>query len=58
MAFAEIKAALKKVAARTLADLWKAIRDAIDAVTPNDCSNFFAACDYEPEWWESALAGC
>ena len=50
MAFAKIKAALKKAAARTLVDLWNAIRDAIDAVTPNDCSSFFAACGYEPEW--------
>jgi transposase len=49
LAFAKIKAALKKAAARTLADLWNAIRDAIDAVTPNDCTSFFSACGYEPE---------
>ena len=49
LAFAKIKAALRKAAARTLPDLWNAIRDAIDAVTPNDCASFFTACGYEPE---------
>ncbi|MEQ8396167.1 MAG: IS630 family transposase, partial [Gammaproteobacteria bacterium] len=49
LAFAKIKAALKKAAARTLTDLWNAIRDAIDAVTPRDCVSFFTACGYEPE---------
>src|SRR3546814_5312537 len=43
LAFAKIKAALKKAAARTLPDLWNAIRDAIDAVTPKDCTSFFTA---------------
>lgn len=38
LAFSKIKALLKKAAARTLPDLWDAIRDAIDAVTP---TNFF-----------------
>src|SRR3546814_3481671 len=36
LAFAKIKAALKKAAASTLPDLWNAIRDAIDAVTPKE----------------------
>jgi hypothetical protein len=49
MAFAKIKALLRKAAARTLIDLWDAIRDAIDAVTTNDCRNFFTATGYEPE---------
>lgn len=49
LAFAKIKALLKKAAARTLPALWNAIRDAIDAVTPNDARNFFTACGYEPE---------
>ena len=49
LAFAKIKASLKKAAARTLPDLWDAIRNAIDAVTPNECANFFTACGYEPE---------
>jgi len=49
LAFSKIKAFLKKAAARTLTALWDAIRDAIDAVTPNDARNFFKACGYEPE---------
>jgi transposase len=53
LAFARIKALLKKAAARTLIDLWDAIRDAIrdaiDAVTTNDCRSFFTATGYEPE---------
>ena len=49
MAFSKIKAHLKKAAARTVTTLWEAIRDAIDAVTPNDCRGFFSAAGYEPE---------
>ena len=49
LAFAKIKALLKKAAARTIPELWDAIRDAIDAVTPNDARSFFTACGYEPE---------
>lgn len=49
MAFSKIKALLKKAAARTVASLWEAIRDAIDAVTPADCRGFFTAAGYEPE---------
>lgn len=49
LAFSKIKAHLKKAAARTLADLWIAIRDAINAVSPQDCRSFFAATGYEPE---------
>lgn len=49
LAFAKIKALLKKAAARTIPTLWDAIRDAIDAVTPNDARSFFTACGYEPE---------
>jgi transposase len=36
LAFSKIKALLRKAAARTLTDLWDAIRDAINAVTPKD----------------------
>ena len=49
MAFAKIKALLKTAAARTVHDLWDAIRDAIDTVTPHDARGFFTACGYEPE---------
>lgn len=49
MAFSKIKALLKKAAARTVTDLWDAIRDAIDAVTPEDSKGFFTAAGYEPD---------
>lgn len=49
LAFSKIKALLKKAAARTVHSLWEAIRDAIDAVSPNDARSFFTACGYEPE---------
>jgi transposase len=49
MAFSKIKALLKKAAARTVADLWDAIRDAIDAITPTECANYFMASGYDPE---------
>jgi len=49
MAFSKIKALLKKAAARTVIDLWDAIRSAIDAITQKDARSFFTACGYEPE---------
>ena len=49
MAFSKIKALLKKAAARSVLTLWDAIREAIDAVTPNDARSYFTACGYEPE---------
>lgn len=49
MAFSKIKALLKKAAARTVADLWDAVRDAIDAISPTDARNYFTATGYEPE---------
>ena len=49
LAFSKIKALLKKAAARTVLDLWEAIQNAIDAVSPKDARSFFTACGYEPE---------
>ena len=49
MAFAKLKALLKKAAARTVVDLWVAIANAIDAIKPSECANYFAATGYEPE---------
>ena len=48
-AFAKLKALLRKAAARTIPDLWDAIRDALPQFTPNECANYFTACGYEPE---------
>jgi len=44
-----IKALLKKAAARTVEDLWAATATAINAVTPAEARNYFAAAGYEPE---------
>ena len=49
LAFAKIKALLKKAAARTVETLWDAIREAINAITPHDAAAFFKACGYDPE---------
>jgi transposase len=49
MAFAKFKAFLKRIAARSVDDLWNAIAQAVDIFTPGDCRNFFTAAGYEPE---------
>lgn len=49
MAFSKVKALLKKAAARTVTDLWDAIATAIDAITPDEATNYFIATDYDPE---------
>ncbi|WP_426442505.1 hypothetical protein [Bradyrhizobium genosp. P] len=43
MAFAKLKAALRKAAARSIETLVNAIAAAIAALTAQDCLNFFAA---------------
>jgi transposase len=48
MAFAKLKTMLKKAAARTVADLWKAIAASIPRFTPAECRNYFAAAGYDP----------
>ena len=47
MAFAKLKAILRKAAARTVPDLWEAIAQALDAFTPVECQNYFAAAGYD-----------
>ena len=47
MAFAKLKSALKKTAARTRDDLWDAIANAIETFTPTECTNYFAAAGYD-----------
>ena len=48
-AIAQIKAFLKKTAARTKGDLDDAIAKAIDLVTPQNAANYFAACGYQAD---------
>ena len=47
MAFSKFKAFLKKVAARSVDDLWDAIARGIDAFDPTECENYFAAAGYD-----------
>ncbi|MGF1606782.1 MAG: IS630 family transposase, partial [Rhodothalassiaceae bacterium] len=37
----------RKAAARTVDDLWNAIAQSLDAFTPTECANFFAAAGYD-----------
>ncbi len=48
-AFAKLKSLLRKVAARTIDDLWGAIADAIELFSPAECANFFINAGYDPE---------
>ena len=45
----QIKAYLKKTAARTREELHDAIAKAIDLVTPQNAQNYFAACGYQTD---------
>jgi transposase len=47
MAFSKLKAFLRAAAARTIPDLWDALKKALDAFTPNECRNYFAAAGYD-----------
>jgi transposase len=46
-AFAKLKALLRSAAARTIPDLWAAIRQAFTRFTPQECCNYLAAAGYE-----------
>ena len=48
-AFAKLKALLHKAAERTIEGLWTAIGRFLDAFTPQECANYFAAAGYAPE---------
>jgi transposase len=47
-AFSKLKSILRKTA-RSVTDLWGAIRDALPRFTPQECANYFTAAGYEPE---------
>ena len=49
MAFSKLKALLRKAAERTVAGLWAAIGRFVDAFTPQECVNYFAAAGYDPD---------
>ena len=52
-AFAKLKALLRSAAARTVSDLWEAIRQAFARFTPSECRNYFAATGYEDDAYAS-----
>tara|TARA_R110002111_G_scaffold200937_3_gene266214 strand:- start:5862 stop:5999 length:138 start_codon:yes stop_codon:yes gene_type:complete len=43
MAFSKLKAHLRAVKARTIAELWRSIGDICDLYTPTECENYFKA---------------
>jgi len=46
-AFSKLKALLRRAAARTVDDLYLVVANAIDAITPTESANYFAACGYD-----------
>lgn len=46
MAFAKLKALLRKAAARTLDALWDAIAQVLGAFTPDECANYLVHAGY------------
>jgi transposase len=46
-AFSKLKALLRKAAERTVEGLWTTIGQLLEAFTPTDCANYFAACGYD-----------
>jgi transposase len=48
MAFAKLKALLRKRAVRTIEALWEAIGDICDLFSPAECRNYFKTAGYEP----------
>lgn len=55
MAFAKLKALLRKAAKRTVDGLWSAIGRFIDLFEPDECRNYFSAAGYDATRSENAL---
>ena len=49
MAFAKLKALLRKAAVRTVDGLWNAIGTLVDCFSTQECTNHFSACGYDAE---------
>ena len=47
LAFAKLKAFLRKAAARTIPDLWAAVAQAIETFEPGECARYFAHAGYD-----------
>ncbi|AZG78673.1 hypothetical protein EHO51_15805 [Methylocystis rosea] len=52
-AFSKLKALLRKAAERSVDALWNRIGALLEAFTPNECANLFAAAGHEPLLKES-----
>jgi len=46
MAFAKLKAHLRRIGARTIDDLWKAVGNICDLYSPDECWNYLKAAGY------------
>lgn len=46
LAFAKLKALLRKAAARTIPDLWAAVAQLIETFQPDECTRYFAHAGY------------
>lgn len=46
MAFSKLKAHLRRIGARTIDDLWKAVGSICDLYSPDECRNYFTAAGY------------
>ena len=46
LAFAKLKALLRKAAARSVDELWRVIPNLLDEFTPHECTNFFRHAGY------------
>jgi transposase len=49
MAFAKLKALLRKAAARTIDDLWNLVADCLAQFSSTECCNYFRAAGYDPD---------
>jgi transposase len=47
-AFARLKAMLRKAGERTVTGLWNLIGKLVDIFQPNECTNYFSSCGYDP----------
>lgn len=50
MAFAKLTQLLRKVAARTYDDLWKAVGTVCGLFAEDECLSYLIAAGYEPHW--------
>jgi transposase len=46
LAFAKLKALLRKAGKRTVDDLWQFLGQVLDAFNPQECRNYFRHCGY------------